>query len=59
MTGIVLQLHRSEDLAAARARLNALIAEHHLDLEVRDFSELTPFYGQVVRLFSAIFLFIT
>jgi putative ABC transport system permease protein len=59
VTGIVLQLTRSEDLAAARARLNALIADHHLDLEVRDFAELTPFYGQVVRLFSTIFLFIT
>ena len=58
-TGIVLQLNRSEDLMAARARLTTLIEEHHLDLEVRDFSELTPFYGQVIRLFSAIFLFVT
>jgi len=58
-TGIVLQLNRSEDLKAARARLNALIGDHHLDLEVRDFAELTPFYGQVIRLFDAIFLFIT
>ena len=58
-TGIVLQLNRSEDLRAVRARLQALIAQHHLDLEVRDFAELTPFYVQVVRLFSAIFLFIT
>jgi putative ABC transport system permease protein len=57
-TGIVLQLNRSEDLMAARTRLATLIAAHHLDLEVRDFAELTPFYGQVVRLFSAIFLFI-
>jgi putative ABC transport system permease protein len=59
VTGIALQLHRSEDLNAARARLTSLIDEHHLDLEVRDFSELTPFYGQVIRLFSAIFLFVT
>ena len=58
-TGIVLQLNRTEDLEAARARLNALIGAHQLDLEVRDFAELTPFYGQVIRLFSAIFLFIT
>lgn len=55
----MLQLHRSQDLRAARARLQTLIATHHLDLEVRDFAELTPFYLQVVRLFSAIFLFIT
>jgi putative ABC transport system permease protein len=58
-TGIVLQLHRTEDMPAARTRLNTLIADHHLDLEVRDFAELTPFYTQVVRLFDAIFLFIT
>ena len=59
VTGIVLQLHRSEDMKAARARLNTLIAEHHLDLETHDFAELTPFYGQAVRLFDTIFLFIT
>ena len=58
VTGIVLQLHRSQDLQAARARLVSLFGEHHLDLDVRDFGELTPFYGQVVRLFSGIFLFI-
>lgn len=58
VTGIVLQLHRSQDLPAARARLVSLFSEHHLDLDVRDFGELTPFYGQVVRLFSGIFLFI-
>jgi putative ABC transport system permease protein len=58
VTAIVLQLKRSEDLRAARARLVSLFHEHQLDLDVRDFAELTPFYGQVVGLFSAIFLFI-
>jgi putative ABC transport system permease protein len=58
-TGIVIQLHRSEDLRGARVRLAALFDQHKLDLEVRDFAELTPFYGQVVRLFSTIFLFIS
>jgi putative ABC transport system permease protein len=57
-TGIILQLRRSEDLAAARARLNALFKQNHLDLDVRDFGELAPFYGQVVKMFSSIFLFI-
>jgi putative ABC transport system permease protein len=57
-TGIVLQLHRSKDLSAARARLTALFRQNHLDLEVRDFSELSPFYGQVKNMFSFIFLFI-
>ena len=57
-TGIVLQLRRSEDLPTARARLTTLFREKHLDLEVRDFGELSPFYGQVKSMFSAIFLFI-
>ena len=57
-TGVVLQLRRSEDLPAARARLNSLFKQQHLDLDVRDFGELTPFYGQVVKMFSSIFLFI-
>jgi putative ABC transport system permease protein len=57
-TGIVLQLHRSEDLPKARARLTTLFGQNHLDLEVRDFGELSPFYVQVVKMFSAIFLFI-
>jgi putative ABC transport system permease protein len=58
VTGIVLQLRRSSDMPAARARLEALIEQHRLPLEIRDFGELNPFYGQVVRLFSGIFLFI-
>jgi putative ABC transport system permease protein len=58
-TGLVLQLHRTEDLAPVRARLAALFAEHHLDLEVRDFAEREPFYRQAVGMFGAIFLFIS
>jgi putative ABC transport system permease protein len=58
VTGIVLQLKRTSDMPAARARLAALIRQHRLPLEIRDFGDLNPFYGQVVRLFSAIFLFI-
>ena len=58
VTGIVLQLNRSEDLKAARARLTALFQQNQLDLDVRDFGELAPFYVQVVAMFSSIFLFI-
>jgi putative ABC transport system permease protein len=57
-TGIVLQLHRSEDMVAARARLASLFTDHKLDLEVRDFTELVPFYKQVIGMFGAIFMFI-
>ena len=57
-TGIVVQLKRSEDMPAARARLAALFKQHGLDLEIKDFGDLNPFYGQVVQMFSGIFLFI-
>jgi putative ABC transport system permease protein len=56
---VVLQLHRTEELAAVRARLVSLFKQHHLDLEVRDFAEREPFYKQAVGMFSAIFLFIS
>jgi len=58
VTSIVLQLHHDADLGAARNRLNAFIKERGLDLEVRDYAELTPEYGQINRLFGSIFLFI-
>jgi putative ABC transport system permease protein len=58
VTGIVLQLERTSQMPAARTRLAALIRQHRLPLEIRDFGELNPFYGQVVNLFSGIFLFI-
>jgi putative ABC transport system permease protein len=58
VTGIELQFHRSEDMQIARARLGAIFHHNNLDLEVRDFGELTPFYGQAVKLFSAIFFFV-
>jgi putative ABC transport system permease protein len=58
VTGIVLQLHRTEDVATAGARLLSLITERKLPLEVRDFRELNPFFVQVVALFSLIFLFL-
>ena len=58
-TGIVVQLRRTEDLGLARDRLRAVFAAHHLDLELRDFAELQPFYRQAVGMFRAIFLFIS
>ena len=58
VTGIVLQLHRSEDMAAARARLTALFKQKGLDLEIRDFADLTPEYAQILNFFRSIFLFI-
>ncbi|MGZ6037862.1 MAG: ABC transporter permease, partial [Phenylobacterium sp.] len=58
-TGIVVQLHRTEDMEKARARLNSLFKAKGLDLEVRDFTELNPFYLQALNLFRSIFSFIS
>jgi len=57
-TGIVLQLKHTSDMPAARARLMSLFRQHNLRLEIKDFADLNPFYGQVVGMFSGIFLFI-
>jgi len=58
VTSIVLQLHHDADLNAARKRLETFIKDRGLDLEVRDYAELTPEYGQINALFGSIFLFI-
>lgn len=56
---IVLQLHRTEDMSAARARLETLIKEKGLNLETRGLMQLQPFYKQAVGMFIAIFSFIS
>jgi putative ABC transport system permease protein len=58
VTGILLQLHRSEDLAAARIRLESLLHEHGLHLEVRDFRQINAYYGQTEDFFRSMFSFI-
>lgn len=58
VTSIALQLHHDADLEAARSRLKDLVKERGLDLEVRDYTELSPEYDQINRLFGSIFLFI-
>jgi len=58
VTSIVIQLHHTADLDAARRRLATLFKEKGLDLEVRDYTELTPMYNQVIGFFGAIFVFI-
>lgn len=61
VTGISILLHHTGRMEAARARLQQLLAgelrEH--DLEIRDFAELFPFYGQSVRMFHVILGFIS
>lgn len=59
VTAIVLQLKRSEDLPLVKTRLEKLIADNHLALEIRDLRELAPFYAQVIGMFSVIFIFVS
>ncbi len=58
VSAIILQLHRSEDIPAARARLDALLARAHPGLETRDFFEINAFYGQAASFFQSVFTFI-
>jgi len=58
VTSIVVQLNRMEDIAFARARLNALFAEHQLGLEVRDYKELQPSFLQIIGFLQVIFAFL-
>jgi putative ABC transport system permease protein len=58
VTGIVLQLHRTEDIDAARSRLLALFAANHLNLEVRDYQEINSYLGQTLGFFQSMFSFI-
>lgn len=60
-TAVALQLKRSGQMGAARARLQQLLggALAPYQLEIRDFGELFPFYGQSVRMFDVILGFIS
>jgi putative ABC transport system permease protein len=60
VTSLMVQLHRSDQLAAARDRLDQLLREVHpgQPLVVRDFEELNPFFVQTVAMFATIFGFI-
>ena len=58
VTGITMQLRRTEDLERARSRLNELFRERGMKLDVRDFGDLNPFNVQVKRFLGAMFLFI-
>lgn len=58
VTAIEIQLNRMEDLVAAKARLKALFAERHLDLEVRDYKELQPDFLNILGFLQVIFAFV-
>lgn len=58
-SGIVVQLKDTRDLNRAKKELTALLAKTRPDLEVLDYSQLQPAYGQAVTMLSTIFAFIS
>ncbi len=60
VTAIQVQLQHTFQIAAARARLEQLLATtlKEAPLEVMDFETLTPIYGQSVQFFDSVFGFI-
>ncbi len=59
-TSIMLQLHHSEQIPAAMARLRPILAEFSASepLVVQDFRALNPFYVQTMQMFDTIFGFV-
>ncbi|MGZ5071789.1 MAG: ABC transporter permease [Usitatibacter sp.] len=60
-TAVVLQLAHTSQIPAAKARLEELLATT-LDsepLEIQEFGALNPSYGQIIRMFAAIFGFMS
>jgi putative ABC transport system permease protein len=61
VTAIIVQLHHTGQIPAARARLEQLLATtlKSEPLELHDYETLNPYYGQTVGFFAAIFGFIS
>lgn len=58
VTTIRIQLQHMADIGPARARLNALFAERHLELEIRDYKELDPSFLQIINFLQVMFAFV-
>ncbi|PVZ83889.1 ABC transporter permease [Serratia sp. S1B] len=60
VTAIILQLRKTEQLEAARARVQYLFSTTLADepLAVHDFSQLQPLYNQILNMFDKIFHFL-
>ncbi len=61
VTAIEIQLRHTAQMVAARERLQHLLSTslQNDQLELQDFETLNPFYGQTLRMFGAIFSFIS
>ena len=61
VTAIIVQLHHTAQIPAARARLESLLSTtlKNQPLQVHDYETLNPYYGQTIGFFAAIFGFIS
>lgn len=61
VSAIQIQLRHTDQIPAARARLEQLLATTLKDmpLEVQDYETLAPIYGQVIQFFDSVFGFIS
>nr|WP_319492305.1 FtsX-like permease family protein [uncultured Desulfobacter sp.] len=59
VTGIIIQLKSTDDLTGALARLEEMFRQKGLDLEVKRFETLAPYYGQVKSFIGSIFIFMS
>jgi putative ABC transport system permease protein len=57
VTAVILLLKRSADTPVVAQRLQQLFAERNLDLELKTWKEIRPFYNQVHRMLGIIFVF--
>ncbi len=57
-SALVVQLHRTEQMPWAKARIETILKESGAALEVQDFTVVSPAYNQVVALFSTMFRFV-
>jgi len=60
VTAIQIQLQHTDQMPAAKARLDSLLASSLKDasLELQDFQTLSPIYGQTIQFFNSVFGFI-
>lgn len=63
VSALVLQLHRTEQLPAAQARVHTLLQQRYQTqggqkLQVRNFMDVQPAYGQIVAMFNTLLGFV-
>lgn len=56
---LIVQLHRTEDMPEAEARMKAIFAANNWPLEIHDFTETSAGYTQIKNFLSVMFGFLT